>query len=544
MPDSGSERAGRVAALAWLAHPVTLVSLAVLLLNDHVLKDRYPGVITGKLSDVAGLILMPAALGALAAALVSGRAALVPGRAASVPGRAAVALRRAALVPGRAASGRHQRVLIPVLVTGLGFALVKAFPAGAAVASAGWTALVGPSEIRADVTDLLTLPALGLAAWVGLRRPPGGAASRRGAGALVTLVLLPIAALAVAATSAPYYPEAVEVTARQGVVVAGEKNAYDKGVPTADSWRVSEDGGRTWRRTDPTSPIVDSHQQGDRQPQHGCAPEAPDHCYRIVAGHLRLEETVNGGTSWWVAWTVTDEQRSRLARQYDDLGDVAKALSSRALAVVAVPGGHAVVVANGRDGYAVRASDGKWSRIGFGTVVRDDGTIDTDPAPPIAAQSLRDAGPEAMGGILAGLLAVAAAACVALWRNGPRWLIAVVVPVLLLTSGLAMLGAVGVRNTNDVVPAILTAFGAVLSAGVAYAALCYAAATHALRWQQATVVALVGPAIAGVGVAAFAAWTGGAFGHRPAGLVTVAATVLGLALALRLVTRERPVGTF
>ncbi|RMI14293.1 hypothetical protein EBM89_00590 [Cellulomonas triticagri] len=42
-----------------MLHPVALVGLAVLLLNDHVLKAAAPGWVTGKLSDVAGLAFFP-----------------------------------------------------------------------------------------------------------------------------------------------------------------------------------------------------------------------------------------------------------------------------------------------------------------------------------------------------------------------------------------------------------------------------------------------------------------------------------------------------
>jgi hypothetical protein len=42
-----------------LVHPVSLLALGVLLLNDHVLKRTHPGWVTGKLSDVAGMIFFP-----------------------------------------------------------------------------------------------------------------------------------------------------------------------------------------------------------------------------------------------------------------------------------------------------------------------------------------------------------------------------------------------------------------------------------------------------------------------------------------------------
>src|SRR4051812_25154014 len=45
-----------------LLHPCLLAAVVVLGLNDHLLKQSYPCLITGKLSDVAGLIFFPAFL--------------------------------------------------------------------------------------------------------------------------------------------------------------------------------------------------------------------------------------------------------------------------------------------------------------------------------------------------------------------------------------------------------------------------------------------------------------------------------------------------
>lgn len=42
-----------------LLHPVSLAALAVLLLNDHVLKTIHPGALAGKLSDLAGMVFFP-----------------------------------------------------------------------------------------------------------------------------------------------------------------------------------------------------------------------------------------------------------------------------------------------------------------------------------------------------------------------------------------------------------------------------------------------------------------------------------------------------
>ncbi|MEU7914011.1 hypothetical protein, partial [Microbispora bryophytorum] len=72
----------RVTAGAWLGHPATLTAIAVLLVNDHLLKRLWPGMVTGKLSDVAGMLVAPPLL-ALAAALAVQRPA--PGHARRAP---------------------------------------------------------------------------------------------------------------------------------------------------------------------------------------------------------------------------------------------------------------------------------------------------------------------------------------------------------------------------------------------------------------------------------------------------------------------------
>jgi hypothetical protein len=61
--------------LRWPAHPLTVGATAVLLLNDHVLKQAWPGLVTGKLSDVAGLVVAPPVLGLLFGLFLAGRLA-------------------------------------------------------------------------------------------------------------------------------------------------------------------------------------------------------------------------------------------------------------------------------------------------------------------------------------------------------------------------------------------------------------------------------------------------------------------------------------
>ncbi len=145
-----------------LLHPLALASLATLVVNDHVLKGAFPGLVTGKLSDIAGVVLLPLVLVAgweLVAAAI--------GRDRS-PGRSALAL--------------------AIVTTGVGFAVVKlaapaagafgwllgvvAWPAAAVVSFLTGSAVIAPSPapIVVDPGDLIALPALAIAAWVGLAR--------------------------------------------------------------------------------------------------------------------------------------------------------------------------------------------------------------------------------------------------------------------------------------------------------------------------------------------------------------------------------------
>ncbi len=325
VPDRGG------AALAWLGHPATVLALTVLVVNDHVLKPAFPGPVTGKLSDVAGLVLAPP----LVAVLLTLVAPRLPARAAVVVGLVSV---------------------------GAGFAVVKSSGYAADVASAAWTVLAGPSLVRADPTDLLTLPSLGLAWWVwtrARRRPVGARAVR-----LVRLVvLLPAAMLAVAATSAVHYPYAIgaaTLDGRPAISTGGGCCAIWPETPADGAWWIG-DGG-SWR---PASESETARLNSAPSPRPPACTPAGDRCYRPVSGHLRVEESDDGGRSWRTGWEISDARREPLVRRHPDPGDPARHFSSRALAVFETGGGHSVVVANGRDGFVVRHPDGRWERAGW-----------------------------------------------------------------------------------------------------------------------------------------------------------------------------------
>jgi hypothetical protein len=159
-----------------LLRPVALGALALLVVNDHLLKAAYPGPLTGKLSDVAGMVFFPILL---AAGWELGQAAVRRWRGPSA-GAAVIA----------------------IAASGLAFVLVKTTTQGAeafgwAIGLAQWLLVLpvrllgdggvpapAAARIVADPTDLLALPALAIALAIGLRRAgrqsaPSTAASLR-----------------------------------------------------------------------------------------------------------------------------------------------------------------------------------------------------------------------------------------------------------------------------------------------------------------------------------------------------------------------------
>jgi hypothetical protein len=144
-----------------LLAPVPLAAVVVLVLNDLVWKYRYGNFLTGKLSDVAGLYLLPLVLLSVAMLVAWGR--------------------------------RNEKAVLrwAALTTAVGFAAVKLVPAVAttyehAIGAIRWLLLLGtrdymPIIVIVDPTDLITLPAILGAFWT-YRRYARGRAPAAGSG--------------------------------------------------------------------------------------------------------------------------------------------------------------------------------------------------------------------------------------------------------------------------------------------------------------------------------------------------------------------------
>lgn len=251
--------------LAWLGHPATVVATIALPINDHLLKALWPGPVTGKLSDVAGLLVAPPLL-ALALSLVlalsrftalalsraaspSQAGSLAPFRAGSLsPALSRVGFFFPAPAPSRTGPLALARFAAPaaIVVTGLGFTLVKTTEAGAELASQVWTLLAGPSRVLADPTDLIALPALGVT-WLLWRGCQTDRAVRRAR----ALIIVPIALFGVTATSATPPPStAKRVSLSDGVITVVRDHYF-----ASNQKVLSYDGGLTWIVSPSPGPI-------------------------------------------------------------------------------------------------------------------------------------------------------------------------------------------------------------------------------------------------------------------------------------------------
>ncbi|GAA4839851.1 hypothetical protein [Kitasatospora terrestris] len=303
MRNEGERAVAVGAALRWVGNPGTVAAVLVLALNDHVGKRAWPGAVTGKLSDVAWMLVAPPVLALL-------------------------------LTPVLRLRGNWPAV-VGIGGTAVAFALAKSGPAGGEITSRIWSLSGVPSRIKGDPTDLVVLPAL-LAAWwlwrASLRPWRGWQA--------LALIAVPGAVAAMVATSAT----------DPGLMLWS-----DDGRPmlqTSQALWTSADGGHTWTVVKPT---VADRLPGDGGPsaaQGRCAPDQPLRCYRLASTRSPVETSQDGGHTWTPAFTP-----ERLGDHGPDTAD-----ASGELVVVGLPGGgHAVIVNYHWSGLAVMAADGLWT---------------------------------------------------------------------------------------------------------------------------------------------------------------------------------------
>ncbi len=443
-----------------------LAALALLVVNDHVLKGAFegewPGLLTGKLSDVVGPIV--------AAVLLASSIRLVGGSVGSssspIARRGIMSAPRgiiSALIPLNALSDRAvgiSIVVVAALMTAINTSAAAAGAVGSALAITGWT-----QSMVVDPTDLFGLVGLALVPRIvtdpkPLTESPVAKALALGAGAAACM-----------ASSAIPNPAYDSVATDGGDVVV----VVDSGDDQVGHLR-SIDGGSSWDYvSNPTALTLPGPLQFATTQ---CLTRDPSVCVRTAEG-LTIEESNDGGSSWREVYSV--EMGGHLApftnAEFAEVWQEASAVAELA--------DGSVVVVMGQLEPAVRSPDGAWS--------------------PDAGR-YRTPGVGAMISIVFGsAIAAAGAALIGLHRKG--------VGIIVLVTTVPLLGlAWTLWFVNDTVGLLVLPFGlgsfiAVVVSAVAFVATVLARNRRRPIEPSAMVAVIAGPVLIGlVALAPLLAW--------------------------------------
>ena len=236
-------------SLRCLQHPVTWLSIALLVVNEHILKVVYPSWITGKLSDFAGLFFFPFIVTAGLSFLLS---------------------------KYKISSSRIG--LLAFGIVGIWFALLKTYPLANDLTKTFTSQLIGlPTKFILDPTDLIALFAM-IPAWIiwekpNSKKPSSAAYAALLFGSLAVIATSPAEWIVESVTNLEYY--------RDGIVYAADvtKRGY-RGYPVAESM----DGGVTWQESTELENI-----ELKSLPVEICGRLNPDICYKLTtSGYLKL----------------------------------------------------------------------------------------------------------------------------------------------------------------------------------------------------------------------------------------------------------------
>ncbi|CAG7571988.1 hypothetical protein FB554_0164 [Barrientosiimonas humi] len=327
-----------------MVHPVFTGAVALLAVNDQLLKTYVGGPVVGKLSDVAGVVLLAWSLGVVT-----------------------------------------RRPAASSVVVALAFAALKTVPGVAELAAP----VLGGATLR-DPTDLVALLALVPSTAV-LRRTlaAGGAALPERPRSLLAIPAVVLAVLAVTATSCAQAPLLTDLRVngnqvwvqQNGVIVGEQTSAAPTTAPAppgatssgtagllsaapsstrqpweSGQWAVSGDAGATWTEREPTAAPG-----GAPATRQACAPDVG--CFRVDGGRL-VEHRARESDPWRTTFAFTSEQERRLALRNNGRcnGDANRFELDR-VAIARTGAGPVVLVSANSEGLLRRAPDGTWSRV-------------------------------------------------------------------------------------------------------------------------------------------------------------------------------------
>lgn len=302
-------------SLRCLQHPLSIVSIALLLFNDHIFKVFSPSLLTGKLSDFAGLFFFPFIVAAGSGVLLS----------------------KFNFQPR--AIGEFSFSVVAIW-----FTLLKISPFVNSLTSQLSSSVVGyPTQFILDWTDLVGLIAM-MPAWKLWNQNPQWGQSK------FAYIMLSVGIFASIATS-PRLPTVETVThlsiANDTVI------AFDI---EHETMATSEDGGKNWTRSDGYSDKFPNEYVSLSKVE--CLADNESECYRID-GNKIVEISKNKGKTWDVSWELPADRITYLNRVNPDID-----LGPYDLIIIPWEGRDYVLVATGGEGILRKElPDGAWERI-------------------------------------------------------------------------------------------------------------------------------------------------------------------------------------
>ncbi len=324
-------------SLRAISHPLSLAAIFLLLLNDHILKSAFPSVLTGKLSDFAGLFIFPFLLIVLLG---------IPFTYLRIPSR------------WTAYTG--------FFITLAWFTAIKTIPWANAMSAgfAGW--LLGfPVRLALDPTDLIGLlsliPAWEL--WSHLERKNYSQPPRK-----TVYLAIGLAAMACIATSPARVVPVINHLVVEGQSVYAFFTSLYTG-PSPEYGYLSLDDGKTWASVqDLPAEVKLKFQQTLTLPKQVCLPEKLQECYQIGAKPEQVDVSYDGGQNWQVSWSYPPGRREFMQRSVAIVlmnGNDKREINAGPYDVAVIPSMHgsAVLVAMGNEGVLVLAAGQKWERF-------------------------------------------------------------------------------------------------------------------------------------------------------------------------------------
>ncbi|PKO16956.1 MAG: hypothetical protein CVU39_06975 [Chloroflexi bacterium HGW-Chloroflexi-10] len=320
-------------------HPAIIISILILLVNDHLLKHTMPSWFTGKLSDFAGLFFFPFLLASGLFSLFSP-------------------------IHNKKKLSTKTWLLISFTISSVLFAAMKTIPIVNHLMVTGLSMLINtPVQIILDPGDLIALVSF-IPGWLifkNLGKPtnPISIPEKR------SWCILSLAIFAsIASTPSPLPPIEYFLSINDQIYLGSNYQDPDL---------LIYNGENTWRYVEnPVESLLENNPDLYFDEKVVCLPSDVDHCFRIK-NEPYVEESTDKGKTWAIAWQIPPGRKiiyDRLERR----SVLSSFPDAQPVDLIFNPVENQMMVSMHDEGLLIRKQDGTWEQIPLIVVSEDNGT--------------------------------------------------------------------------------------------------------------------------------------------------------------------------